>query len=605
MDQDIASQGGIAAAAPPERLARLRAEIARRGLDGFLVPRADEHQGEYVPPSADRLRWLTGFAGSAGMAVVLADQAAIFVDGRYTLQVRDQVNTGLFTPRHLIEEPPQEWLAKTLTKGQALAYDPWLHTLDQVERLGAALAKAGAKLVPVTPNPLDTVWTDRPAPPQAPLEVQGMEFAGETAADKRKRIGASLAQTGADLAVLTNPDSIAWLLNVRGGDVPHTPFPLSFALIDQAGAVDLFIDPAKLTDEVRSHFGNEVALKRPHDFAGALEGLSGRKVRIDPMTAAQWIADHLQAGGAILDKGPDPVQLPKARKNATELNGARAAHSRDGMAVTRFLKWLSEEAPKGQLTEIAASDRLEAFRKETGLLRDLSFDTISGAGPNGAIVHYRADARTNRAIKPGELYLVDSGGQYKDGTTDITRTIAVGPPGAEEKDRFTRVLKGHIALATIKFPKGTTGSQLDILARMFLWQAGLDYDHGTGHGVGSYLSVHEGPQRIAKVPNTVALEPGMILSNEPGYYKTGGYGIRIENLIAVTEPEEIPGGERPMMGFETLTLAPIDLNLVEPALLTAEERQWLNAYHVRVRDALMPQADAAEQAYLISATRAI
>ncbi|MCE9650845.1 MAG: aminopeptidase P family protein [Parvibaculum sp.] len=587
-----------------ERAKRLRDELKRRGLDGFLIPRSDEHQGEYVPPHAERLRWLTGFSGSAGLAIVLLDKAAIFIDGRYTLQVRTQTDIAVFEPKHLVEEPPVRWIEDNLPKGAKLAYDPWLHTIDAVARYKAAAEKAGGTLVPVESNPLDAVWSDQPPPPAAAIKPHALKYAGEPASEKLKRVSASLE--GADAAMLTMPDSIAWAFNIRGGDVGHTPLPLSFALIHADGHAELFIDERKVDDEARAHLGNVVSVRPREDMAAALDELGANKktVLVDPATCASWINDRLLAAGAKVKRGVDPCELPKACKNTAEIDGTRAAHLRDGRALTRFLAWLGTTAPKGGIDEITASKKLEAFRADTGELKDLSFDTISGAGPNGAIVHYRVTQGTNQPLQPGELFLVDSGAQYLDGTTDVTRTVAIGKPDAEQRDRFTRVLKGHIGIATARFPDGTSGSQLDALARMSLWKAGLDYDHGTGHGVGSYLSVHEGPQRISKL-GSVPLKPGMIISNEPGYYKTGAYGIRIENLLVVTPAALVEGGERPMLGFETLTLAPIDLNCVEKSLLTVEEIEWLNAYHARVREALTPNLDAETATWLKDATRTI
>jgi len=589
-----------------ERAAKLRAELGRRNLDGFLIPRADEHQGEYVPPHAERLRWLTGFNGSAGMAVVLKDKAAIFVDGRYTLQVRSQVDLDTFEAKHLMDEPPTRWIEENLPKDAKLAYDPWLHTIDAVARLRKAAEAAGGTLVPVDTNPLDAVWDDQPEPPVAKVRPHPIEYAGEPAAEKIRRIASDLMSGDADTAVLTMPDSIAWLFNIRGSDVPHTPLPLSFALLHEDGHAELFIDERKLDGEVRAHLGNVVTLRPRDELGPALDtlGQAGKTVLVDPATCASWIDARLKAAGAEVKRGQDPCELPKAVKNEAEVAGTRAAHLRDGQALTKFLKWIGTEAPKGGVTEIDAAKRLEGFRAETGELKDVSFDTISGAGANGAIVHYRVTTATNMPLKPGELFLVDSGAQYMDGTTDVTRTIAIGTPGAEERDRFTRVLKGHIGIATARFPEGTSGAQLDAFARMALWKSGLDYDHGTGHGVGSYLSVHEGPQRISRMGH-VPLKAGMIVSNEPGYYKPGGYGIRIENLVVVTPPAPVEGGERMMMGFETLTLAPIDLALVEKSLLTEEEADWLNAYHARVREALSPELDAETKAWLEEATRAI
>jgi Xaa-Pro aminopeptidase len=604
-DQSPAHPATHHAAPIGQRLAALRAEMRAQGLDGFLVPRADEYQGEYVPPSNDRLRWATGFTGSAGTAAVLMDRAAIFVDGRYTLQVVDEVDGTLFERLNSGDISPQDWLERHIRQGFRLGIDPWTHTVDGLARLKAMASRKGAEIVAVTTSPLDKAWRDRPAPPKAAVEIHALDVAGEPAEAKRLRIAQVLADHGQAATVLTLSDSIAWLFNIRGGDVPRTPFALSYALLRADGTAQWFIDPDKISADVIRHVGNGVEILAPDAFAGQLDklGAAKQKVRIDPATASAWIADRLGAAGAELDPMADPCLLPKACKNEVELAGTRAAHLRDGAAVTQFLAWLSREAPKGHIDELTAGEKLHDLRRATGLLRDLSFDSITGAGPNGAIVHYRSSERTNRKVALGELFLIDSGGQYRDGTTDITRTIAVGPAGIEERDRFTRVLKGHITLALARFPEGTTGSQLDVLARHALWQAGCDYDHGTGHGVGSYLSVHEGPQRIAKMPNTIALKPGMILSNEPGYYKTGAYGIRVENLIVVTEPAQILGGDRPMMGFETITLAPIDRNLIEPSLMTAQEIAWLDAYHARVAHELTPLLDPETKAWLAEVTR--
>ena len=605
----------LAAVPAAERLASLRQELARRGVDGFLVPRGDEHQGEYVPAAAERLAWLTGFKGSAGFACVLTAEAAIFVDGRYTLQVTQEVDARLFTPRHVTDEPLADWLDGRLKPGQRLAYDPWLHTEDQVRRLEQTVDKLGASLVALEGNPIDAVWSDRPAPPKAPIRPHDLALAGRSSAEKREEIGARLAKAGVAAAVITLPDSLAWLLNVRGGDVVHSPLPLSFGLLHADGGVEWFVDPDKLTPEVTAGLGNAVSIEPPARLGDALDrlGKSGAKVMADPATAAHWVFDRLRAAGAQVVKGDDPCLLPKACKNAAELDGSRRAHRRDGAALSRFLHWLATESEarsgassdQGPLTELEAVARLAGFRAETGELRDLSFDTIAGSGPNGAIVHYRVNEATDRGLGRGELFLCDSGGQYPDGTTDVTRTIAVGAPSAEMRRRFTLVLKGHIMLARARFPKGTTGSQLDSLARYALWQEGLDYDHGTGHGVGSFLNVHEGPQRISKVPNTVALQPGMIVSNEPGYYKTGAYGIRIENLIAVVESPRREGEERDMLAFETLTLAPIDRRLIERELLSAEEIAWLDAYHARVLAEIAPQLDATAREWLTAATASL
>ena len=590
-----------------ERLARLRRELSSQRLDGFVVPRSDEHQGEYVPPRGQRLAWLTGFTGSAGQAVVLRERAALFVDGRYTLQAAQQVDGDRFEIHHLIDEPPARWIGTALAAGMVLGYDPWLHTPQEIDRLRAAAEKAGARLRAVAENPLDRVWADQPAAPLAPVVPHPEEFAGESASTKRARLARGLAEDGVAAAVLTMPESIAWLLNIRGGDVPHTPLPLSFAILRDDATVTLFIDRRKLAPGLDRHLGNAVTVAAPREFGPALDALAkaGGRVQADPASAAAWIFDRLEAAGAKIHRAADPCILPKACKNPVEIDGTRAAHRRDGAALTRFLCWLDAAAARGGLSEIAASDRLEAFRREGRHFRDLSFPTISGAGSNGAIVHYRATLESEKRLEPGSLYLLDSGAQYLDGTTDVTRTVAIGTPSAEMRDRFTRVLKGHIALALARFPKGTTGTQLDAFARRGLWQAGLDYDHGTGHGVGSYLGVHEGPQRISKAPNTQPLLPGMIVSNEPGYYKTGAYGIRIENLVLVQPSPSREAAEREMLGFETLTLAPIDRRLVEPSLLDEDEIAWLDAYHARVREVLTPLVDPDTAAWLAAATRPV
>ena len=590
------------------RLESLRAELANEGLAGFLVPHSDEYQGEYTPPSAERLAWLTGFTGSAGFAIVLAGEAAIFVDGRYTLQVRDQVDAAAFAPEHLVETPPHQWLRGRIRHGQRIGYDPRLVTLAELRRFEAAVRSAGAELVPLSENPIDRIWIDRPATPQGQVTLQEVALAGESAAAKIERLRALLADKGADAAILAQSDSIAWTFNLRGGDVAHNPVALAYAILYRDGPPTLYIDGRKLSNEVRSALADLADIREEAAIARDLEQLggSGARVLADPNTTPAALLRPLTAFEGALIEGGDPVALPKARKNAAEIAGTKRAHLRDGVAVTRFLAFLDREAPSGRLDEIAAARRLEAIRAEIGAadgwpLLDISFDTISGAGADGAIVHYRVTEATNRRIEPGSLYLVDSGAQFRDGTTDITRTIAVGTPTAEMRERFTLVLKGHIALTVQRFPAGTTGAQLDTLARMALWQHGLDYDHGTGHGVGVFLSVHEGPARIAK-SGTVPLEPGMILSNEPGYYRTGAYGIRIENLILVNEPMPIEGGDRPMLSFETLTLAPIDRSLIESALLSPAERAWLDGYHARVFAALAPRLDGADLEFLRAAT---
>jgi Xaa-Pro aminopeptidase len=588
----------------PARVAALRAELTKRGLAGFIVPLADEYQSEYLPLCSQRLAWICGFTGSAGLAIVLADAAAAWSDGRYTLQLRDQVDQGVFELCHTTESPPDGWLARNLKAGDRLGYDPWLHHLAPIAQWRQACEKAGAELVAVTDNPVDAVWRDRPPPPLGPVVAHDIRFAGAASADKRAAMARDISAAGAAAAVLTLPESVAWLLNVRGGDVPHTPLPLSMALLHGDGHVDWFVDDRKLAPDLGAHLGNGVAVRPPQDFAPALIdlGRDGKVVLADPATAAAAVFDILERAGAKIVRAPDPCLLPKACKNATELDGARAAHRRDGAALTRFLCWLADKAPKGGLDEMSAAAELMRLRRESELLQDLSFTTISAAGPNAALPHYRVSAKSNRKLENGQIYLVDSGGQYLDGTTDVTRTVMVGQPSAEMRDRFTRVLKGHIALATARFPQGTSGQQLDALARRALWDAGLDYDHGTGHGVGSYLSVHEGPQRIAKAGSPVPLKPGMIVSNEPGYYLTGAYGIRIENLVAVMALTPLPGAERPQLGFETLTLAPIDRVLIEPKLMTADEIAWLDAYHARVRREIAPLVDPATAKWLEKVT---
>jgi Xaa-Pro aminopeptidase len=591
-----------AASAP--RVAALRAELARRGLTGFVVPHADCHQSEYLPASEERLAWLTGFTGSAGAAVVTMDRAVLFVDGRYTLQAHEQTDTTLFEIAHLVETPPDQWIGSNLTRSDVLGFDPWLHTTQGAEKLAHACTTAGAKLVAIDPNPMDALWKDRPAPPLGPVTLHDIQFAGEAAETKLATIRPEIAKLKADALVVSDPHAIAWTFNIRGSDIAHTPLPLSFAIIPSEGRPSLFIDGRKLSNDVRHQLEKLADIRAPDDFASELSALgkAGKTVRLDQTTGATALARIVKTAGGKTTKGPDPIASLKTVKNAVEIEGARAAHRRDGAAMARFLAWFDREAPKGKLTEIEAVEALETFRRETNLLKDVSFPTIAGAGPDGAIVHYRVTRKTDRAIAPRDLFLIDSGGQYEDGTTDITRTVIVGSPTAEMRDRFTRVLKGHIAIATAVFPDGTSGAQLDSFARQSLWQAGVDFDHGTGHGVGSYLSVHEGPARISKL-GTTPLKRGMILSNEPGYYKTGAYGIRIENLVLVTEGPTILGAEKPLNVFETLTLAPIDRRLVQTDLLTDSELAWLNGYHARVFNVIAPLVDAPTQAWLEAATQ--
>jgi len=586
-----------------KNLPRLRRALAARNLDGFVVPHEDEYQNEYVPEALDRLAWLTGFTGSAGAAAVCGDKAAVFVDGRYTLQVRAQVDGKLFAYEDLVDLGIAGWIRREAPKGARIGYDPKLFSPDALDRLKAAALDAGVSLVPVETNPIDEAWgAQRPPVPMTPAVPHPEKYAGESAASKRKRLGDMIARDGADAAVITSPASLAWLFNMRGQDVARSPLPLGSAILNADGTADLFIAPEKTSPELKSWLGNEVAVKRETDLAEALAGLSGKRVRVDPSSASAWFFETLDKAGAKTLRGLDPVMLPRACKNEVEIEGSRQAHARDGAALTRFLHWLATEAQSGKIDEIEACGVLEKFRRESAALKDLSFDSISGAGPNGALPHYRVNVKTNRKLRRGSLFLIDSGGQYLDGTTDVTRTVAIGRATPEMKDRFTRVLKGHIALSRVRFPKGTTGSALDALARLSLWEAGFDYDHGTGHGVGSYLGVHEGPHRISKLPNFVALEPGMIVSNEPGYYKEGHYGIRTENLQVVTPPSPIPGGEREMLGFETLTLAPIDRTLIDKKLLTKEERDWLDAYHVRVREIVGAQLSGAAKTWLEDVT---
>ncbi|MFZ4381085.1 MAG: M24 family metallopeptidase [Sandarakinorhabdus sp.] len=588
------------------RLAALRAQLVHDGLAGFVVPLTDEHMSEYVGEYAQRLAWLTGFGGSAGSAAVLATRAAMFTDGRYTVQVRGQVPGDLFEYRQVPDTSAAQWLADHVEAGQRIGHDPWLHIRTWVTATQTLLAAKGAELVAVAANPIDAVWRDRPAPSLAPIEVHEDTFAGRSHADKRADVAAWLQARGADAVVIAALDSIAWLLNIRGRDVARTPVALAFAVVHADASVDLFTAPEKITAAVRAHLGPDVRIHPRDQFEPALRAMAGKAVVADPQSCVAAIFGALDAGGARISEARDPCVLPRAIKNPVEIAGTAAAHVRDGAALSRFLAWFDREAPKGGLDELSAAERLRQFRAETNSLEDLSFDTISAAGPNAALPHYRVSEDTNLPIGHDSIYLVDSGGQYRDGTTDVTRTLVVGTPTPEMQDRFTRVLKGHIALAQAIFPAGTKGVQLDALARQHLWQAGLDYAHGTGHGVGSYLSVHEGPQRIAAAWSSQPggdepLQPGMILSNEPGYYKPGAFGIRIENLVLV-EARDVPGAERAMLGFKALTLAPIDRRLVAVALLTADELAWWNDYHARVAAEIGPLiTDAADQAWLAQA----
>src|SRR6266851_357098 len=567
-------ESGVALTA---RLSAFREELARRNLTGFVIPRADQQQNEYVPPSEERLAWLTGFTGSAGLAIVLTHEAALFVDGRYTLQAAKQVDGKAWTVESLIDPPPETWLVEHLKAGDCLGFDPWLHTSSAAERLAVGCAKAGAELVAVDSNPLDAIWTERPQPPLAPVVVHGARFAGEVEADKLRRIRLEIDRLGVDAVVLSDSHAVAWTFNIRGADVAHTPLPLSYALVPKDGRPTVFIDHRKLSNSARDHLEQSADVREPDALTPSLTELAqhGAAIALDSVTAADALSRLIGGAGGKPLRGSDPVSLLKAVKNVTEIEGTRNAHRRDAIALGRFLAWIDREAPTGALTEIDTVEALETFRRETGALKDVSFPTIAGTGPNGAIVHYRVTRKTNRRISPGDLLLVDSGAQYEDGTTDVTRTIAIGTPTLEMQDRFTRVLRGHIAIARAVFPDGTTGAQIDTLARQFLWQAGVDFDHGTGHGVGSYLSVHEGPARISKL-GTTALRRGMILSNEPGHYKTDAYGIRIENLELVVAAD-IAGAEKTINAFETLTLAPIDRRLINLNMLSGKELSWLDA----------------------------
>lgn len=591
----------------PDLLARLRLRIKALGLDGFLVPHADAHQSEYLPPADERLARLTGFSGSAGFAIVMPDTAAVFVDGRYTLQAANEVDRRAFEIVPSAQNHPSSWLQGKLTRGAKIGFDPWLHTTRGLESFVKACDVVQAEMVSLDTNPIDDEWPDQPEPPASKVDALKPPYAVLSHTAKLDQIAEGLKKQGADAAVLCAGDSIAWAFNLRADDVPYTPLVLAFAIVGADAKATLFIAADRIDSQVREHLGKNVEICTLDQLGPALDLFGGtdRVVLLAQDVTATWIASRLEKAGARIVKGDDPCQFPKACKPPAEIDGIRRAHVRDGAALTRFLAWLEDAAPGGGVSELSAAAHLDALRAEDDLFRGLSFPTISGSGPNGAIVHYRVTPESDRKLKRGELYLVDSGGQYLDGTTDVTRTVAIGKPTAQMKDRFTRVLKGHIAIATQRFPKGTCGQELDILARRALWDAGLDYDHGTGHGVGTYLGVHEGPQRIAKRGPTVPLHEGMVISNEPGYYATNAFGIRIENLITVT-PAAVPkGGDRVMLGFETLTLAPIDLNLVDVSLLNALEIAWLDAYHAHVRDTLVPLVDDATSAWLIKATSAL
>lgn len=590
-------------AMPPyfDRLTRLRETFAVLGIDGFLIPRADEHLGEYVPGNAERLAWLTGFTGSAGLAIALAEKAAIFVDGRYVLQVRQEVDGTFWTYRHLTDEPPAAWLKEAAPDGARIGYDPLLIAEEALERLARAVPRL--TFVPLTENPLDRIWEDRPPPPLAPAMPYPAAFAGREPSEKWADIAALLREAGEDAAIITDPASINWLLNIRGADVPFTPLALGFLILHVDGATQLFMAPEKTDAALRSHLGNAVTVSPRAGLAEALDALRGKRVRVDPAASPIWFAQRLRAAGAEVVAGADPCALPKACKNAVEQEGARQAHLRDGAALCRFLHWLAEHAATGAESELTAAAALLAFRAEAPEFRGESFPAISGAGENGAIMHYRVSEASNRPIHAREVYLIDSGGQYEDGTTDVTRTIWTGPEAAPPgvRDRFTRVLKGHIAIASLRFPEGIAGPHLDSFARAALWQVGLDYDHGTGHGIGAYLSVHEGPMGLSRAARPIPFKPGMILSNEPGYYLPGAYGIRLENLLIVQPTETQPDGVKPFLEFETITFAPFDRALIETALLTEAERLWLDRYHARVLEKLGSRIAGPALAWLTAA----
>jgi Xaa-Pro aminopeptidase len=578
----------------PPRLAALREKLGAMGLSGFIVPRSDVHQGEYVAARDERLQWLTGFTGSAGFCIVLPAVAGVFIDGRYRTQVKAQVDLGSFTPVPWPEVKPGDWVKEKLAAGR-VGFDPWLHTADEVERLETALEGTGVKLEPVSENPVDAIWRDQPAAPLGKAFVHPVELAGESHQAKRERLAEGLQKAGQKAAVVTLPDSLCWLLNLRGADVPKNPVLHGFAVLMDDGRVDLFVNPAKLDEAVQTHLGDGVAVRPVEHFAEALRSLTG-PVRVDKAQAPLAVSDILKGAGVEVVWGDDPCRLPKACKNAAEIAATREAHLRDGAAMVEFLRWLDEASPKGGLTEISVVQALEGFRRATNALHDISFDTICGSGPNGAIMHYRVTEETNRPVQQNELLLVDSGAQYLDGTTDITRTIAIGDPGQEARECYTRVLQGLIAISRVRFPKGLPGRDIDALARFNLWVAGQDYDHGTGHGVGAFLSVHEGPQRISRV-SEVPLEPGMMLSNEPGYYREGAFGIRLENLIVVQDAPAL-GDNRAQMSFETLTYVPFDRRLILREELSPAERRWLDAYHAEVLEKLGNRVSGATLTWL-------
>lgn len=589
-----------------ERIAKLRRHLALQGLDGFIIPHADEYQGEYLPAYAERLAWLTGFTGSAGTAIILRDKAVIFVDGRYTIQVREQIDQSVVSPLDVMQHRPSQWLQENIAADLKIGFDPWLMTAGETQKFERAALAANAELVACEKNPIDAIWTDQPTRKTARIFSQPLQFTGKSVDEKISQLKKQLEKKQADAAVITLSDSVSWAFNIRGNEITHNPVVLAYAIINATGKAQLFVDADLVDEDVKASLANAARIEPVAGFAKSLEklGKSNAHVLLDKNTAPEQIRRILLEAHASIIDSPDPCVLPKATKTEAELNGARAAHRRDGVAMARFLCWLDQNSATGKLDEITVAKKLEALRNETGALKEISFDTISAAGEHAAIPHYRVTTASNKTLAPNSIYLCDSGAQYRDGTTDITRTVIIGQPGDDMIKCNTLVLKGMIALSLARFPVGTNGAQLDILARQFLWQAGLDFDHGTGHGVGSYLCVHEGPARIAK-SGSVPLQAGMILSNEPGFYKQGAFGIRIENLVAVTKAEQTGDGERPMHGFETLTLAPIDRRLIDAGLLGNDERTWLNAYHNRVYHEISPFLDKPVSGWLKKATEKI
>ena len=588
-----------------QRIKILRIELCKRNLDGYIIPKSDRHQGEYIARHSERLWWLTGFSGSAGVAVVLPRKAAIFVDGRYAIQVKQEVDHKIFSHEMFSNMGPADWIAIHARQNIRIGFDPWLLTGDQVNRYKKKFSDLGVTLIPTNYNPIDVIWSSQPARPISPVLPHIKKYAGETASIKKNRLTRFLLKENLDAAVLTKPDSICWLLNIRGNDIPFSPLVLCFAILHRTGTIELFVDRRKLTPKAIRHLGKEVEISGLDSLQRSLARLVQKtsRVRLETSSAPYWIESFLRKKGGIICKGNDPCQLPKSYKNSTEIDGARIAHERDGAALCTLFSWLDRTIKKGIVNELMIDERLERIRMENPNYRGPSFPAITASGPNGAIVHYRVTKETNRNLQNGELFLLDCGAQHHAGTTDVTRTIPIGTPTDEMRECYTRVLKGHIALATVSFPEGTTGSQLDVLARQYLWDAGLDFDHGTGHGVGSYLSVHEGPHRISKLCNNIPLEPGMIISNEPGYYKKSEFGIRIESLVLVTNKQPYKTSKRKILGFETLTLVPINLSLIKKQLMTRSEIEWLNIYHSSILEKIRPKLKKPDQMWLADATK--